>query len=233
MDTFEPTEYTDSPKEYTGLTRDDVYKAVLDLQGVMERSSTGELMREPYKPWLAPDPSPLWDDYVRRGGATTVTIPGLGEYRWGDWSVPEYPGPYREEDKPKMNWVEYVDEKKGSYKDLHAVVRCEYPPDLEQDRIMKTISIMKSEMMMKCAPHRIDRIECRMTPSVRHNLIMAYRRLNRYGKKTPFVARFDEYGRRLEDEIRIDTLHGMIIRIVDPVAYGLHYIEFEGIRRDV
>mgnify|MGYP001855382524 FL=1 len=48
-----------------------------------------------------------------------------------------------------------------------------------------------------------------------------------YGKKTPFVARFDEYGRRLEDEIKIDTMRGMDIKIVDPDIYGQNYLVFE------
>ena len=50
-----------------------------------------------------------------------------------------------------------------------------------------------------------------------------------YGKKTPFVACFDEYGRRLPDEIKIDTLRGMDIKIVDPGTYGNNYLVFEAV----
>ena len=60
--------------------------------------------------------------------------------------------------------------------------------------------------MLQCAPYKITNIECKMTPNVKTNLINAYRRVNMYGKKTPFIARFDEYGRRLPDEVKIDTI---------------------------
>ncbi|MBR2493881.1 MAG: hypothetical protein IKB64_10570 [Paludibacteraceae bacterium] len=130
-----------------------------------------------------------------------------------------------------MSWYEET-QTTGRYEDRHLFVQCTNPPDLDEHRILKSISIMKSEMQMKCVPVKIDRFECKMTPIVRRNIVSAYRRLERYGKKIPFVARFDEYGRRLEDEVRIDTLRGMIIKIVDPVEYGTHYIQFEGIVRD-
>ena len=50
-----------------------------------------------------------------------------------------------------------------------------------------------------------------------------------YGKKTPFVACFDEYGRRLPDEVKIDTIRGMDIKIVDPDTYGNNYLVFEAV----
>lgn len=122
MDTFEPTEYTDSPKEYTALTRDDVYKAVLDLQSVTERSVTGELIRRPPHPWLASDPSDLWGDYTSRTGATTVTIPGLGDYHYNDW---------------------------GQYEKIKscAIVHCDTSKDLSPSTILDTLSILKGNLI--------------------------------------------------------------------------------------
>ena len=87
---------------------------------------------------------------------------------------------------------------------------------------------MKSRLMMQCAPVKVENIECKMTPAVKENIIKAYKKLEMYGKKTPFVARFDEYGRRLPDEIKIDVMRGMTIKIVNPDDYNPYYIEFEG-----
>ena len=134
-----------------------------------------------------------------------------------------------EEEIPKMEVTEHFDA--SCFGKRHAVA-CSYEPDLSQDKILKCISMMKGKLMMQCAPVKVDNIECRMTPAVKHNIIMAYKRLERYGKKLPFVARFDEYGRRLPDEIKIDTMYGMTIKIVDPVDYGPYYLSFEGIVRN-
>lgn len=132
----------------------------------------------------------------------------------------------REEDLPEMNVEEYRESK--SFNRRYAV-SCHNHVDLSQENILKNISIMKSKLMMQCAPYRITNIECKMTPVVKTNLINAYRRVNMYGKKTPFVARFDEYGRRLPDEIKIDTIRGMDIKIINPETYGGDYLSFEAI----
>ena len=131
-----------------------------------------------------------------------------------------------EEDIPKMNIEEYRDEKSLNRK---YAVACHNCADLSQERILKSISVMKSKLMMQCLPYRVDRIKCKMSPMVKTNMINAYRRVNMYGKKTPFVACFDEYGRRLPDEIKIDTLRGMDIKIVDPDTYGNNYLVFEAV----
>lgn len=112
------------------------------------------------------------------------------------------------------------DEYKVSYSDAKG---------LEQNHILKCLSIMKSELMLKCSSISVKNIECKMTPMVKKNIINAYKKLEMYGKKLPFVASFDEYGRRLSDEIRIDTMKGMDIKIVEPELYGEFYIEFKGI----
>ena len=133
---------------------------------------------------------------------------------------------YSKEDIPEMNIEEYGDEK--SFNHRYAVA-CHNYTDLSQERILKSISVMKSKLMMQCLPYRVDRIECKMSPMVKTNMINAYRRVNMYGKKTPFVACFDEYGRRLPDEIKIDTIRGMDIKIVDPATYGNNYLVFEAV----
>lgn len=110
-------------------------------------------------------------------------------------------------------------------------VNCKNPEDFTVDRILKNISVMKSKLMLSGVPVQIQNIECKMTPKVKENLITAWRKVNMFGKKVPIVARFDEYGNRLEDKIRIETLEGMRIEIVDPKHYGEYYLSFEGIAR--
>lgn len=130
-----------------------------------------------------------------------------------------------EEEIPKMKT--YKEKDPYSCGNRYAVA-CSHAPDLAQDRILKSLSMMKSKLMMQCAPVKVENIECKMTPAVKENIIMAYKKLEMYGKKTPFVARFDEFGRRLPDEIKIDVMRGMTIKIVDPDDYNPYYIEFEG-----
>lgn len=142
------------------------------------------------------------------------------------FDAPCYSPEICEEDIPEMNIEEYRDEK--SFNHRYAVA-CHNYTDLSQERILKSISVMKSKLMMQCLPYRVDRIECKMSPMVKTNMINAYRRVNMYGKKTPFVACFDEYGRRLPDEVKIDTIRGMDIKIVDPATYGNNYLVFEAV----
>lgn len=133
---------------------------------------------------------------------------------------------FSKEDIPEMKIEEYRNDK--SFARRYAVA-CHNYTDLSQERILKSISVMKTKLMMQCLPYRVEKIECKMSPMVKTNMINAYRRVNMYGKKTPFVACFDEYGRRLPDEIKIDTIRGMDVKIVDPATYGNNYLVFEAI----
>ena len=133
------------------------------------------------------------------------------------------------EELPKMKVYEDRDAKSLGRR---YAVACSHEPDLSQEHILKCISVMKAKLMMQCAPVKVMNIECKMTPAVKHNIITAWKRLDRYGKKPPFVARYDEYGRRLSDEIKIDTLKGMTIKIVNPEDYGPYHLEFEGLVYD-
>ena len=139
-----------------------------------------------------------------------------------EWWIKE--NGYKKEEIPEMK----VEENRefGTFNYKYAVV-CHNYEDLLEKNILKCISIMKAKLMMECMPYHVKNIQCRMSPMVKNNIIMAYRKLSMYGKKTPFVARFDEYGRRLEDEIKIDTMKGIDIKIVDPDIYGQNYLVFE------
>lgn len=101
--------------------------------------------------------------------------------------------------------------------------------DLTPDKILQTISIMKARLYMETFEKTLKHIECKMTPDVKDNIIMAYRRTNMYGKKTPFVACFDEWGAPLPEKITLDTLEGMKIEIVKTDVYGSLYLTFDGI----
>lgn len=139
-----------------------------------------------------------------------------------EWWIKE--NGYKKEEIPEMKVEENREFGTSDYK---YAVACHNYEDLLEKNILKCISIMKAKLMMECMPYHVKNIQCRMSPMVKNNIIMAYRKLSMYGKKTPFVARFDEYGRRLEDEIKIDTMRGMDIKIVDPDIYGQNYLVFE------
>lgn len=133
---------------------------------------------------------------------------------------------YSKEDIPEMKIEEHREDNSDNRR---YAVACHNYNDLSQERILKTLSIMKSKLMMECMPVHVKSIECKMSPMVKTNIINAYRKVSMYGKKTPFVARFDEYGRRLPDEIQIDTIRGVDLKIVDPDVYGENYLVFEAI----
>lgn len=103
------------------------------------------------------------------------------------------------------------------------IVSTQDEKDLTEDRVLKSISIMKGKLELDCAMFLIKNIECFVTPSVKTNIIKAGKRAAMYGKQRPFVARFDEYGHRLPDEISIDSSRGITLKIVDPAIYGEFY----------
>jgi len=63
-----------------------------------------------------------------------------------------------------------------------------------------------------------------MTPSVRRSIVLASKKLDRYGKPRPITARFDEWGNRLPDEIRINGDKGITLKIVND---STDYLELE------
>ncbi len=110
------------------------------------------------------------------------------------------------------------------------VVCCKNTPDLLSDHILTTLSAAKGKLMFGVAPIHIKEITCKMTPEVRQNIVNASKRLKMYGKKSPIVPSFDEYGNRLPDQIEIGDNRGIIVQIVDPEEYGMLYFELTAIK---
>lgn len=105
------------------------------------------------------------------------------------------------------------------------IVYCENEKDLSSGNILLTLSAMKGRLMYDIMPIAIQGLECKMTPAVKQQLIEASKRLRRYGKKSPIIPRFDEYGKRLPDEIEIGDHRGIQISIVDPAYKGNLHLE--------
>ena len=101
--------------------------------------------------------------------------------------------------------------------------------DLLPERILITLSAVKDRLMMEVAPIHIKEFQCSMTPAVRKNILQASKRNRMYGKKMPIIARFDEYGRPLPEQIEINDAPGVNIRILDPADYGELYFEMVAI----
>lgn len=174
--------------------------------------SSGEAIRRTIDGRLVP-PSFIEDRY-----ATTNTITNS----WGNYEdLRKY---FESEEESKVNVVR----KKSYNKDEHIVACCD-EKDLAIENILKTLSAIKGKLMIDIAPIHIKTIECSITPQVRQNIAAASKKLKMYGKKRPIIARFDEYGNRLPDEIDIGTAQGITLKIIDPDKYGKYYIELKGI----
>lgn len=108
------------------------------------------------------------------------------------------------------------------------ILICKDSTDLATDRILKTLSAIKGKLMAEISPIYIQKIECSITPEIRKNLVIAGKKLKMYGKKQPVIARFDEYGNRLPDELNLtDISQGIELKIVDPNNYGALYLEMK------
>lgn len=148
--------------------------------------------------------------------------PSLGWYR----DVPTYEEVKRcfeKEEECKVNIV-----RKQSHRAGEHIVVCNDEKDLSIDNILKTLSAIKGKLVIAMAPINIQKIECAMTPLVRQTIVEASKKLKRYGKKRPIIARFDEFGNRLPDEIDIGSSKGITLKIIDPKDYGKYYIELRG-----
>lgn len=110
------------------------------------------------------------------------------------------------------------------------VVCCRNTPDLLSEHILTTLSAAKGKLMFEVAPIHIKEITCKMTPEVKKNIINASKRLKMYGKKSPIIPSFDEYGNRLPDQIEIGDNRGIIVQIVNPEEYGMLYFELTAIK---
>ena len=119
--------------------------------------------------------------------------------------------------------------RKESHNSGEHIVACYDEKDLSIENVLKTLSAIKGKLMIDVAPIHIKTIECSITPQVRQNIITASKKLKMYGKKRPIIARFDEYGNRLPDEIDLGASQGITLKIVDPEKYGRFYFELKGI----
>lgn len=134
-----------------------------------------------------------------------------------------------------MSWEEYAEEmgrKEEAEVNIisrdypggeHAVI-CDTVLDLLPEKILTTISAVKGKLMFTIAPVHIKEIQCKMTPDVRNNIIEASKKLKMYGKKSPIIPSFDEYGNRLPDQIEIGGSKGITVQIIDPQDVGREII---------
>ena len=143
------------------------------------------------------------------------------------------------------DWTKYpdiIDKIAPEYKEVNTVsseektpegtahmIVCKDKDNLSEKNILKNLSAIKGKLMLDVAPIRVKYIECYMTPIVKHNIIMASKKLRMYGKKLPIIPRFDDYGRKLPDEITIDTAEGMVLHIVNPEDFGEYYFALRAI----
>ena len=159
------------------------------------------------------------DSYYKSWDATTLSPDVLDIYDWEnitDRIRKEVVGNVRVKNKDSDEYGEHI-------------CFCDDKEDLTTDRILKTLSAVKGKLMLDVAPIHIRKIECSMTPAVRRNIIQAGKKLKMYGKKQPILARFDEYGNRLPDEIELDSTEGILLKIVNPEDYGSYYLEMKAI----
>lgn len=115
-----------------------------------------------------------------------------------------------------------------NFKDKH-VVYCKDNIDLSPEKILLTLSATKGRLMLEVAPIHIKEFQCSMTPAVRRNIIQASKRARMYGKKMPIIARFDEYGRPLPEQIEINDSPGVNLKILNPSDVGELYFEMVAI----
>lgn len=160
-------------------------------------------------------------------------------------SVASTPWPISSTTLTAHDWVKYpdlIDKFAPEYKEVKTmssqektpegiahVVVCRDKEDLSVERILKNLSVIKGKLMLDVAPVHVKYIECYMTPAVKNNIVLASKKLKMYGKKRPFVARFDEYGKRLPDEINIDTTEGMKLHIINPEEHGEFYFALRAV----
>jgi hypothetical protein len=156
------------------------------------------------------------------GGIDTTTISGEWPSLSSIMSWEEYAKNMGKKEEAEVNLIS---------KDMTGehIVLCDTVLDLLPDRILTTLSAAKGKLMFTVAPIHIKEIRCRMTPDVRNNIIEASKRLKMYGKKSPIIPSFDEYGNRLPDQIEIGNNKGITVEIVDPQDYGRLYLELRAI----
>ena len=153
--------------------------------------------------------------------STTINSDTLRAYDWGS-----YPDLIKKISKEEETNVKVIS--KPAAKGEH-IVACENKEDLTVENILKTLSVVKGKLMTDVSFIHIKEIICTTTPTVRRNIITAGKKLKMYGKKVPVLARFDEYGNRLSDEINIGDSSGITLRIIEPDEGEEYYLELKAI----
>ena len=198
-----------------------IYEQITHPDGHIER----KLIRPPcYSPYV----------YNTHGEAIPIIYEAAADTHYADtassvtsWSKSDYDEIrkyFESEEEKSVNIV-----RKKSYNAGEHIVACHDEKDLSIENVLKTLSAIKGKLMIDVAPIHIKTIECSITPQVRQNIVTASKKLKMYGKKRPIIARFDEYGNRLPDEINLGTSQGITLKIVDPEKYGIFYFELKGI----
>ena len=206
--------YADLEKAYTQIYEPEF----IDTTGLDDTTSRTYIARPPYivttdstdSPFVYTPSITSWPDYSL--GTTTLRAISLEDLE-------------KQAEKEAMKEVEII-AKPSEVKGEHIVI-CKNSKDLELNSVLKALSAIKGRLMLDIAPIQVKKIECRMTPSVRNNIVKASKKLSMYSKTRPIVARFDEYGRRLPDEIELGVANGVALMIVDPKEYGEFYLELK------
>lgn len=168
----------------------------------------------------------------------TTTHPGTS-VTYGDARTVYYPPKHWEPYSTTLDYEDFMkkigkeEEAKvklevQNFRDKH-IVYCKDNIDLSPEKILLTLSATKGRLMLEVAPIHIKEFQCSMTPAVRKNIIQASKRARMYGKKMPIIARFDEFGNQLPEQIEINDAPGVNVKILDPMNYGELYFEMVAI----
>lgn len=141
---------------------------------------------------------------------------------WSVFSWEELMKQLGKEEEGKVNVISKKSTKSDEY-----IVYCKDETDLSVKRVLTTLSAVKGKLMFDVATIHIKEIQCKMTPMVKKHIVDASKRSRMYGKKSPIIPSFDEYGNRLPDEIEIGSSKGIVVKIVEPEEYGEMYFELK------
>ena len=161
---------------------------------------------------------------VLTGGIDTTTISGDFQSLSSVMDWEEYAKAVGKKEEARVKMISHK-----SIDGHEHVVLCNEVRDLLPEKVLTTVSAAKGRLMFEIAPIHIKEIQCKMTPHVKNNIIEASKKLKMYGKKSPIIPSFDEYGNRLPDQIEIGDNKGIIIKIVDSKEYGDLYFELKAI----
>lgn len=197
-----------------------IYEQTTHPDGHVERKLIRPPCYSPYAYNASGEAIPIISEavaYTHYAGTATASSMTFRDYN----ELKKY---FESEEERSVNIV-----RKESHNSGEHIVACCDEKDLSIENVLKTLSAIKGKLMIDIAPIHIKTIECSITPQVRQNIVTASKKLKMYGKKRPIIARFDEYGNRLPDEIDLGTSQGITLKIVDPEKYGRFYFELRGI----